>query len=107
MITFITPPISVNRLYRGRRFLTKEGEDTKESMGWEAKSQWKKKPLEGEVRCRVTFYFKNGRIDIDNAIKAFLDCLTGIIWIDDTQIVELHIFKKIDAKNPRIELELL
>ena len=28
--------------------------------------------------------------DIDNVIKAFLDSMNGIIYVDDTQVVELH-----------------
>ena len=36
-----TEPISLNLMYRGRRFLTKRGKDTKESMSWEFKEQYK------------------------------------------------------------------
>jgi Holliday junction resolvase RusA-like endonuclease len=31
--------------------------------------------------------------DIDNIAKCFLDAMNGIIYLDDTQVVELHIKK--------------
>ena len=31
--------------------------------------------------------------DIDNVAKAFLDAMNGVIYLDDTQVVELHIKK--------------
>lgn len=107
-ITLKTPPISVNRLYQGRRFLSKDGKATKEAMSWEAKSQWKSVPLKGELCVNVMFYFKDKRmLDIDGGLKALFDCLTGIMWEDDDQITELHVFKEIDAKNPRVEVQIV
>lgn len=98
-----TAPVSVNVLYRGRRFLTKEGKAIKESVAWEIKSQWKnKKVMESDVKIYIDFYFKNKRMDIDNAIKSLLDCMTGIVWKDDSQIVELLARKYIDKKKPKI-----
>lgn len=36
----------------------------------------------------------NGRrLDCDNVAKACLDALTGIVWIDDSQVVRLHVEK--------------
>lgn len=94
-------------MYRGRRFLSKEGKDTKDAIAWEIRSQLKFEPLEGSVALTITFYFKNARMDIDNALKGLLDCMTGLIYRDDRQIVELHVYKKIDKKEPRIEIKVL
>jgi Holliday junction resolvase RusA-like endonuclease len=103
-----TAPISVNRLYQGRRFLTSEGKSIKNKMAWEAKSQWKKEPLKGDIALNVLFYFKDKRmLDIDGGLKALFDCLTGIIWVDDKQITELHAFKEVDKSNPRVELQIV
>lgn len=104
MITIRTTPISVNKLYKGRKFLTDEGEATKLAMGWEAKIQWKKEPLTGNVEVKITFHFKDNRSDIDNCLKALLDSLKGICWLDDKQIVDLYIHKRIDRVDPRIEI---
>lgn len=107
VITLKTKPISTNQLYGGRRYLTKLGKDTKEAMAWEVKSQWKgRKLLTGEISVLVYFYVPNMRSDIDNFLKGFLDCMTGIVWKDDHQIVELHCFKIKDKKDARIELEV-
>ena len=101
-----TPPISVNKLYGGRKYVTKEGKVAKEGMGWEVKSQWKKKPITGDVSILIYLYMKDKRSDIDNVLKGLLDCMTGIVWQDDKQIIELHVFKYIDRTCPRIELEI-
>lgn len=100
-----TKPISVNKLYQGRRFLTPEGKSTKLAMCWEIKSQWRHPIITGEVSMSVTFYFKDRRgLDIDGAIKGLLDCMTGLCYTDDRQIVDLDVHKRIDAKKPRIEI---
>lgn len=103
-LTLKTVPISVNALYRGRRFLTKEGKGTKEAMGYEAKSQFRGKPLKCVIGLDIDFYVPNMRSDLDNLLKATLDCLTGIIWEDDRQVIEILARKYQEKKNPRIEL---
>lgn len=105
-IEITTEPISVNRLYTGRRFLTPDGRSTKEAMAWEVKSQWKKEVITGEVHVNVVFYLKDNRKDLDGLLKALFDCLTGVVWKDDRQVVGLHAFKKIDKQRPRIEIIL-
>ena len=105
-ITILTEPISVNRLYRGRRFLTREGSDAKERMAWEAKIQWGKKVLECPVMVSIVFHYRNPRRDRDGALKGLLDCLQGVIWKNDSQIVELHAWKMVDRSNPRIEMRI-
>lgn len=34
------------------------------------------------------------RCDCDNLAKGVLDAMTGIVWYDDDQVVELHIYKQ-------------
>ncbi|GAW63083.1 RusA family crossover junction endodeoxyribonuclease [Ligilactobacillus acidipiscis] len=43
--------------------------------------------------------------DTDNYIKSTLDALNGILWRDDSQIVDLTAHK-FYSDNPRIEIEL-
>lgn len=106
-ILLTTPMISVNKMYRGRRFLSKEGKATKSAIEWEIASKGKICPLETPVAMNIVFYVKNNRADIDNMLKALLDCMTGIIYNDDSQITELHVFKEIDKENPRTEIQVL
>lgn len=109
MLKFLvnTKPVSVNALYSGRRFLTKIGKETKESMAWEIKSQIKgEKLFTGKVAVYLDFFFSSDRSDVDGCVKATLDTLSGLVYKDDRQVVELHVFKYIDKNNPRTEIEV-
>lgn len=52
----------------------------------------------GQVRPTV-------KPDIDNLCKATLDSFNGILWKDDSQIVDLNLHK-LYSDNPRIEIKL-
>lgn len=51
------------------------------------------------------------RFDVDNLAKAVLDELTGVVWVDDGQIVDLYVAKRYaDSSNPpgcRIEISAI
>ncbi len=99
-----TKPISVNSLYYGVKRITKEGKDTKTTMAWEVKSQYRGKPLQCDIGLDIDFFVPNQLSDLDNLLKGTLDCLTGILWDDDRQIIEIMARKYVDKKNPRIEI---
>lgn len=103
-----TVPPSVNSMYRGgRRYLTRTGKDTKEAIAWELAAQ-QPDVIEGDVALNVLFYFPDRKKrDIDNCLKALLDCCTGVLYRDDSQIIELHVYKHIDARNPRTVVQVL
>jgi Holliday junction resolvase RusA-like endonuclease len=107
IIEIRTPMISVNKMYRGRRFLSKDGKDTKTAIAWEIASTGKNSPLEGTVALNIIFYVKNNRADLDNMLKALLDCMTGTVYKDDSQVTEIHCFKEIDKENPRTIVQIL
>lgn len=105
-MTLRTLPLSTNRLYRGRRFLTIEGKTNKEALAWEMRAAWRGKPLTGPVALDIALYWPDGRRhDLDN-IKGLLDAFTGILYGDDSQIEELRIRKAVDRINPRVEIEI-
>lgn len=114
-LTLTGDPKSTNNIYKSvcvgkypKVYITNEGKAIKEGYQWEAKSQYRKKPMKDELEVWTTLYLKTKRrADIDNFHKLLLDSLTGIVWEDDSQIVEYHISKRHDAKNPRIEIEVL
>jgi len=69
---------------------------------------WKDKPLVGDVCMNVIFYFPDNRKrDMDTHLKALQDSMTGIVYEDDSQINEMHVFKCIDKENPRVEVSIL
>jgi len=102
-------PPSVNGMYRGgRRYLTRQGKEIKQSIAWELTAQRDGALQSGDVAMNVIFYFPDKRKrDIDNCLKALLDCCTGVLYHDDSQIIELHVYKCIDAKNPRTVVQVL
>ena len=67
----------------------------------------------GKIKVRIDIYksatkFKKGVTskrygDIDNLAKAILDGLNGVVWKDDSQIVNLQVTKNLDA-TPHIDL---
>lgn len=113
-LTLKGSPRTTNTLYatmcRGNfpsRYMTSEGKALKEDYQWQAKSQYRKKPMKGELEVWTTLYLKTKRkADIDNFNKIYFDSLSGIVWEDDSQIVEHHVSKRYDANNPRIEVEV-
>jgi len=44
--------------------------------------------------------------DVDNLIKAVKDGLNGVVWLDDSQVVEIVAVKKYD-QNPRVDVEVI
>ena len=85
-------------------------------------------PLEGPLKVRCLFYmprpkahYRSGKVvkqlkpfvpfwhtskpDIDNCLKFIADCLNGVAWKDDAQIVSIS-SAKMYAENPRTEIEV-
>jgi Holliday junction resolvase RusA-like endonuclease len=88
--------------------MTPEGKAIKAGYELEARSQWRRKPLEEDVELWITLYFGTKRkADLDNFNKLSLDALTGIVYTDDSQIHSLHIERAYDKVNPRIEIEIV
>lgn len=111
VITLTGNPISTQHAYgqHGKiRYMKKDAKDLKEQYQWEAKSQWKKKPLTEEIAVLIRLFFKDHRLrDFDNWHKISLDALTGIVWDDDSQIKKATIEMHHDKQKPRIEIEIL
>ena len=88
--------------------MTAAGKTAKEAYQYELKSQWKREPLTGDIIINVVMYFSDHRKrDWDNYHKLTMDACNGIVWEDDSQIVEAHVFKEHDADNPRTEIYVL
>ena len=109
-ITLLGNPQSTNHLYRRHGYIiymSKEGKSLKEGYQFQAQTQYKEKPLSGDLQVSIGLYFnRKGKHDIDNFGKILLDSLTGIIWEDDNQIVTEKVSKFYDKKLPRIEIEV-
>lgn len=62
--------------------------------------------LQGELRVSLVLYRPEKRGDVDNYAKTLLDSLQGHVYANDRQICELHIVRRDDRHNPRVEVEI-
>ena len=63
--------------------------------------------IDTRFRMSVDVFFASDRPDLDNALKAVLDCLQSCRVIkNDRLCAEIHARKLIDKANPRVEIEL-
>lgn len=101
-------PPSANRLWRnwrGRMVLSTEGRAYKQGVKLRALTQGCR-PLEGPVVVSVTAYRPRRIGDLDNALKALLDALKGVAFVDDDQVVEIHAMRLDDKADPRVVVEI-
>lgn len=111
LVTLKGEPISTNNCYyhgpKGLTFIKQKAKALKTDYGWQAKQQWKGKPLTGNIEVIIRLYFGTKRkSDWDNFHKLSMDALTGIVWVDDSQIQRATIEKYYDKGKGRIELEI-
>ena len=109
-------PISVNHMYGSRgpiRFLKKEGKEYKEELRTIAASANvttkgnARQPHRKNISMEVTYYFKDRRRrDVTNYDKPILDALTGIVYVDDSQVTDIVLRKRIDKGYPRTEIRI-
>ena len=98
------------RFYRGVAVDPPKCKKFKQDFALLIKSQYHDDPLNDSVCVSIKIYRNfnkstNKRYgDIDNLAKAILDACNGILWRDDSQIVDLHIVKHITDFKPYVEL---
>jgi crossover junction endodeoxyribonuclease RusA len=107
---FESVPPSVNACFRagGKRvYKSKRYREYIEQMEAYFDKQEHVPILEGELKLEVTLSFKSKRKrDIDNCMKALLDCLEGRLFDDDSQIFELNIRKQIGCQAEQTAITL-
>jgi crossover junction endodeoxyribonuclease RusA len=47
-------------------------------------------PLDHKVQIHVTYYHDSAPLDVDNMLKPIQDALTGLVYVDDSQLVDTH-----------------
>lgn len=55
----------------------------------------------------IRWYRSRRAGDLDNRAKVVLDAMQGVVYLNDSQIVELHMYRHDDKKDPRVEVEVL
>jgi len=91
---------------RGRRVLSSEGRQYKSEVALCALSLGLD-VVSDPVRVEVDIYRPRRAGDLDNTLKALLDSLTGIVWVDDSQVCEIHARRFEDKSNPRAEVRVM
>ena len=104
-------PPSINQTYGISRFSMykrKPVKDWERTAGYEILSQRKcsKDPFTGSVIVNIEWYY-NAERDIDAGIKVLLDLFQKMnIYLNDSQVHELHVTKCQDTMKPRVEAEI-
>jgi len=106
-----------------RMYDPKKVKDYKKYVASVAKQEWKQEPLESALTVSIDVYrdiqksgskknkqmkedeiiLPTNKPDITNYVKGIEDALNGIVYADDSQIVEL-IARKFYSHEPRIEI---
>jgi len=105
-LTLPWPP-SANRYWRSltiggraRVVLSKEARDYKRATAALAVPA----PIDGPVKLTLRMFRPARRGDLDNAIKVAVDSIQGVVFANDSQVVELHAYLGDDKHNPRVEV---
>ena len=62
---------------------------------------------EGPLKVSLSFVMPNRRrVDCDNLCKGVLDSLNRLLYADDSQSLEMHAYKSVDADAPRVEVRV-
>ena len=99
-LTLPEPPSSNRwwRKWRNRMVLSKEARDYKLSLFGYLTSP----PMKGPVRVEMTWYRGRKSGDLDKRQGVLLDALQGVVYKNDSQVEELHAYRKDRPRNPGI-----
>ena len=92
----------------GRLILTKEYRSAQAGCSALVAAQWKEQVLTGPVRVVIVVYEPDRRRrDIANFSKQLGDVMTGLVYVDDSQIDDIRFVRgALDRKNPRAEIQV-
>lgn len=96
-------PPSMNRLWRqsnGRTYKDPKAKQYQVVAKATALAVGFSKPISGPIRLMVELHPPSKKsIDLDNSMKAAIDALNGIAWLDDSQIVEIYAARREPVKD--------
>lgn len=107
--------VSVNHLYmfrKGKRFMTKKGEQYMRDVFIIAEEVVKKKKYKIEQEgvwlvAELRFYYPDKRVrDCHNMHKLVMDALEGVAFHNDRWVLVEDKFVGLDKENPRIEVRI-
>ena len=117
-VTLPVPP-SINHQYatvNGRRLLSSAGRAYKTCVGrqvWLALAQssagfsLRNRLQSGPLALTIRFFFASAlRRDLDGGLKIAQDAICEGLGLNDNRIIEIHLYKRVDKSDPRIEVSL-
>lgn len=96
MIRINIKPLSVNALYRGRRYKTKAYEEYERAVFF---SLPKMKVPDGPIYLQIEAGMSNRRADLSNVIKGFEDLLGKKYGFNDNRVFKILMEKRIVGKG--------
>ncbi len=96
--------ISVNAVWQGRRFKTKEYKDYEQDTLWFLNKMGR---VNGMVQIDYKFFFAGRMLDTDNGIKPIQDILVKAGIIQNDSMVMRITAEKFRAKENKIVIEIL
>ncbi len=117
---FVLPlPPSINQQYatvQGRRVLSKASREYKKEVGKSIRRLRAEGVIsdalvaalrESFVGLFIDFFFETpNRRDLDGGLKITQDAICDALRVNDNRVVDVHLVKRIDPLQPRIEVEL-
>lgn len=62
---------------------------------------------QGYLSLFIDFYFKTPlRRDLDGGLKILQDTICDVLGTNDNRVVDIHLVKRIDPLNPRVEVQV-
>ena len=75
-----------------------------ENFKSQAETQRPESLMEGDLSFIARIYYASRRPDLDESL--ILDLLQGIVYANDRQVKEKHVYWGLDKHNPRTELTI-
>lgn len=71
----------------------------------EAKRHWPtdELPNSGLIMVKITYFYEDISVDVDNIVKPILDALKGLVFVDDDQVTDLFCRKRSLDESFRVE----
>ena len=99
------PKARARRGAGGRWYTPQATKAYEAAVGWSARAAGVRDAYEGPVRLTVGLWFPDHRRrDVDNCAKSICDALNGIVYLDDSQVVELTVRRYVDRERPRADV---
>ena len=106
MIQINIKPLSINEAYRGYRIRTPKYTNYINNVRLMLPNTFIMP--KSDIKLYLEFGFSSNGSDIDNCCKPFIDCLVKKYGVDDRNIIELTVIKKIVKKgNEYIKFTIL